>query len=201
MQEKHFELKKESMMRKIIRIGAILLIAFTLLTSCRRPVEDPHDHDHLHPWETKPGANSGILQDPTDTPVTGSISHFSVWDASNYAAVSSVQGEPAIRVISSPEQWKSYCNTYYPDLMTKYGSDYFQRHSVVIYRNTENSRLIDLKVIDVLVKQEKLTVIIRRHEPFLQDSIMKNWCLFIEVEGDVLLDADSDVTVEFLSNS
>ena len=181
-----------------LRAWMLLLLAAVLLTSCSRPQEDPHDHDHTHPWDTQsPSESTGSNQ----TPVTGSVSGFSVWDAGNHTANSAVAKEPTLRVIDSIEKWETYSNAYYPDLKTKYDSAFFQNHSLVIYRREEMSSSTDLDVVDVLIKQEKLVLVIRRHEPFLQDQNMKSWCLFVEVEGTVAVNEDSDVAVEFLKSN
>ena len=186
-------------MRKLKSVWMLLLLLTLLLTSCSNPVEDDHhDHDHSHPWETSSPNQSGGKPSDTDTPVTGSVAQFSVLNASDTPTVTSAQDEPTLRTITTLAQWKEYCNAYYPSLSTKYGNNYFENHSVVIYRRTEESSSIDLSVIDALVKGGKLVIVVRRHEPFLKTPREKSWCFFVEIEGNVKLDESNDVTVEFV---
>ena len=186
-------------MRKSKSVWMLLLLLALLLTACSNPVEDDHhDHDHSHPVETPLPNNSGNNPSDTDTPVTGSIVRVSVLDASDTPTATPTQEEPTLRTITTLAQWKEYCNIFYPSLSSKYSNNYFENHSVVVYRRTEESSSIDLSVIDALVRGGKLVIVVRRHEPFLKTPQEKSWCFFVEIEGNVKLDERNDVTVEFL---
>ena len=136
----------------------------------------------------------GHIQLPESfTPVTGSISS---WEAKNSPWTMSCDYSPRLDVIGSYEQWQAYCLAYGPSMVSLYNSDYFNTHSLVIYSRREVSCSIEVCVQNVQIRDGKLVVTLGRYEPLFQDNALKPWCILIEIEGDVLLDENSDAVLE-----
>jgi len=136
----------------------------------------------------------GHIQLPESfTPVTGSISS---WEAKNSPWTMSCDYRPRLDVIGSYEQWQAYCLAYGPSMVSLYNSDYFNTHSLVIYSRREVSCSIEVCVQNVQIRDGKLVVTLGRYEPLFQDQALKPWCILIEIEGDVLLDENSDAVLE-----
>ncbi|MBQ9131964.1 MAG: hypothetical protein IJX62_05795 [Clostridia bacterium] len=192
-------------MKKYLRL-LLILLAVLLLTACDAPSQNPDDTTDSQSEGTEADTNAGGTEQSTEadnselpadpnTPVTGSISGFTVFDASRYRTIKSIESSPEWFAIGSYAQWKAYCAAYYPDLLSKYDSAYFDTHSVVVYRKVEGSGSNQLTVRDVQVKNGKLAVTVGRYVPEMGTADVANWCLLIEITGDVVLDEDSDVTV------
>ena len=134
------------------------------------------------------------------TPVTGSVTGFTVWDAlTESRRLPTPTYEPQIYAIGSPEEWNAFCYlSERTELLDRYDSDFFNGHSIVIYRRDEPVLQNQVKVLDVQVKEGKLVVTVGRYAPGFGDDAIGHWFLVVEVAGDVVTDEYDDAVLEYL---
>ena len=96
---------------------------------------------------------------------------------------------PSTAIINSREELEEYCNSFdktysgsaFINTFDEYDSEYFNDNYLVFIRLQEGSGSISHKLAKVVYDEDKLDILINRHEPFMQTCDMAEWHFVLEI--------------------